>query len=176
MYTVLICLALAALFVLILAIGEFKDSGLSGDGLVMSIFGLIFAEMMAGFIGMLLALFLSLFAPKVNVKEEIKLVAFRDGVSVTGSFFLGCGSVDDKDVYLYYTQRSDGAIRKGRIENRSPLIYEENRTDGVLEKHHQVIDPNSRWRFWTFYDGDTTYIFRVPKGTVVRQFRADLGK
>lgn len=180
MYTVLACLALGALLVLILAIGGLKNNGwgFSGDVIFGGIFGLLFAELISLFAGIFLALLLSVFAPRVDAKKEVKLVAFRDGTTMNGSFFLGCGSIENKDVYLYYSQRADGAILKGRVETdsrRPPLIYEEKRTDGVLEIHHQELDPNSKWHLWALDSVSNSYVFRVPKGTVVRQFKADLG-
>jgi len=146
---------------------------LSDFGDFLGRFAISFLMGMFGFmVGILLSLFLSLFAPKEIVKTEIPLVAFSDGQSIHGSFFLGIGSINGEDVYSFYKRREDGGIERGRVRSRNIPIYEEDRKDGVLEIHKRKVV--GTWSLWADVLQNTRYEFHLPEGTVVRQFVADL--
>lgn len=153
---------------MLLAFAFLSDSGdLFGRFLLSLVMGMI------GFIiGMFLSLFLGLFAPKEIVKTEIPLVAFSDGQSIHGNFFLGIGSINGEDVYSFYKRREDGGIERGRVKSANIPIYEEDRKDGVLEIYKRKVV--GTWALWADVPQNTRYEFHLPEGTVVRQFVADL--
>ena len=112
-------------------------------------------------------------APKEWVKtHEVKLIAFNDSRSVHGRFFLGCGSMQERNVYLYYTQGSDGGIRQGWESTGNSVIYEQDRKDGMLEIYRTRLKQS--WSLWGLSPDEISIEFYVPKGTVLRQFKADL--
>ncbi len=126
-----------------------------------------------GTIGLLLAAIVGIPAPEVTVKtEEISLAAFNDSRTIRGSFFLGCGTVEGNVTYFYYRQRPDGGLEQGWVQSENVIIYEEDRADGILQVYQKkLVHP---WEFWALPWGSPCYQFRVPKGTVIRQFKADL--
>ncbi len=142
-------------------------------GVCGAILGIVIGAFMGAMVGAMIASVIGAFAPTTDkISSETKLIAFKDGSSVTGSFFLGCGSVGGKDVYMYYYQRADGGIVRGRVDADRAVIFEENRADGVLEARTQTL--THPWELWALPDTEPHYQLRVPKGTVIRQFKADL--
>jgi len=91
---------------------------------------------------------------------------------VTGSFFLGSGSLDGKPCYTYYYIDKDSAgtfyvPRTIPVDNVT--IYEEDRSDGELEVTVEVfLDPTLNLisaPYPSYY-----YAFHIPRGSIVQQF------
>jgi uncharacterized membrane protein YeaQ/YmgE (transglycosylase-associated protein family) len=142
--------------------------------------GMMCMGLLGAFVGVFVMIIFTLSSPKKCESVDIPLVAFRDGTNISGNFFLGCGIVEQNDAYFYYTQRQDGGIKRGRVVSRcdNVTIYEQDRKNGILRISKMVGDRSWKWINWTDkrFAFDEQYVFYVPKGTVVRQFVANLGE
>lgn len=109
---------------------------------------------------------------------SMKLMAFSDSHRVQGSFFLGCGSIQDVDYYFYYSvDPKDGAILQGKVPVNETRLYEQDREDGLLEIWTTKYVRGKS--IWALKSGQTetsrpSYKIYVPRGTVLRRFVADL--
>ena len=107
-----------------------------------------------------------------ETKIEEKLIAFNDGQGIKGNFsgifFVGHGTIDSVSYYFMYAENSDGGIKQLRVRVDNAVIYEEDRKDGLLN------GCEIRNGFGNLNKDLTKYVIHVPKGTVIRQFKADL--
>lgn len=142
--------------------------------------GDIFFSLTHSFIVGILTLFfgcaLGDFLPKSSeLSGKDELVAFSDGRSVEGPFFLGSGYVQETPYYFFYRKTSDGGIVQGSVPAVNSVLYEE--ADDVAGAHMKTLAWRTRsdWALW-FSSGRVRYSYQiyVPKGTVVRQFVVDL--
>jgi hypothetical protein len=115
------------------------------------------------------------------VTERYQLASIRDN-SISGSFFLGSGTVNGVLQYQYYIKDESGALylQSRNVNNYEgsgkpwTFVSEEDRTDGVLEKIRisYVNKDLNKW-FWHLggkEDLKEKDVFRVPKGTVYKTF------
>lgn len=111
-------------------------------------------------------------APTVRTMYK-PLVAFNDGSSVQGHMFLGCGTIESEDAYFYYESAGADSFKRGRLVDNNVVIRETApKGEGYLESFEKEY---KWWQWWVAVDPNVTqYVFTVPKGTVVRQFVADL--
>ena len=134
-------------------------SGLGG-----AIISLVLGAVLAGFMGM----------TEVKVSGA-EIASFVDSSSVSGSFFLGCGTIRESNHYFVYEVASDGGIEQNHFDVERTKLYESNdlKEMGRVEKYKNVLTCDPKGLFFlrpdTFY-----YKIYVPKGTIIRQFRADL--
>lgn len=115
----------------------------------------------------------SSFAEKVKVHHSHwTLYAMHDQSSVSGSFFLGSGSVGSETYYSFYYVDKDSVgtfYKPCKIVADNAVIYEEDRSNGELEVTiEQFANPmlnyiSSPRR--TFY-----YAFHIPRGSIAPRF------
>lgn len=106
-----------------------------------------------------------------KVSDRSTMVALADGSGTTGHFGLFSGVIGKKNYYVYYYSKN-GVIRQGKVEVEYAVIIEGGETPEVLT----YSDPGDgiNWIGLRFGSPDY-YEFHVPKGTVVQQFKLDLG-
>lgn len=103
------------------------------------------------------------------------IVAMQDGAGVRGSFFLFGGTVKDTFSYRYLKLRADGGEQYGETDAKHSVVFQEDRTDGVVETWKRVPqDPYGGWGFSGMRSAE--YRYRVPKGTVAVEgnYKVDL--
>lgn len=98
--------------------------------------------------------------------EQTELSALSSSSEVSGSFFLGSGSIDDKPVYSYILKNEDGGLELKTISTSSVIVYEvENMAVGYMERAY--ITPESDT--WTYFSDQDKTRFYVPAGSVQTQ-------
>jgi len=100
--------------------------------------------------------------------KNIALISMRNGNEISGSFFLGCGTVDEKTYYYYYASLGNGRYVLEKKATESAVIIEEDRSDGLLQISVYAIDRS--WRSWVFSDILYKYEFHIPQGSIQRNF------
>lgn len=98
------------------------------------------------------------------------LTTLQDGSQTTGTFFLGSGYVDGKQVFSYYEKRG-GAYYLESIDAEHAKVVE---SSGQPRVEHTCDQTTSVWisvfsTCWNNYD----YTFYVPKGSVVTNYTLD---
>lgn len=101
------------------------------------------------------------------------LVAINDGSSIHGSFFIGCGTIDEREYYFFYYETRSGGMKKSRLPVSNVTIYEDNSVKPHIKIHKTRFE---NWNYWIFAiraPGERYSIY-VPKGSVKRDFTFDL--
>lgn len=97
------------------------------------------------------------------------LVSLRNQAGVSGSFYLGTGTVDSHEYYYYYVGSAKEGYQPRRIKvDENVTIFEEERTDGELKtfSHEFNSDIFSLFGLTT----GTRYEFRIPNGSLKQNF------
>jgi len=161
MITVIICAV--ALFVLGF-IGMYKED----EDIVLCILGGLFIACFGALFGTMIALIV----PSVTEKsvDVIGLASLQDGGSLSGSFFLGCGIIDQEMKYTYYYE-SDGGYRMGQKDVDDVLIkftkdkprieiHKRKQTDALINRFSIIMNP-------------AKYIFFIPEGSIKQNYKLD---
>lgn len=108
----------------------------------------------------------------VPIEEDHQLVSIRDGSGMYGSFFLGTGTIQDRQYYIFYTKDGEGfRPQKVSWDNGSVKIFEENRTDGTL---HITYQKSALAPYWAMpIKCGFRYEFHIPTGTINKTFRLE---
>ncbi len=140
------------------------------------------ARFLAGLVGSVMGIAVSVIistliihlAPtETVVYSHVELVALKDNTSgVSGSFFIGSGTIQTRSYYFFYARNQDGSYYQDKVSTESANIYEEDRTDGALKTY--VRRPQGNWRYFCLFEKRYTYCFYIPKGSIPHQFRLDL--
>ena len=101
--------------------------------------------------------------------ETIKLVSLRSGDSVSGSFFLGTGSIGTTQYYFYYKEAGRG-YQPGRVEVADNVtIFEEKRQAGELKVYtSKFVNPSLEWVALNVEHHK--YEFIIPEGSLKKNF------
>tara|TARA_R110000782_G_C14630275_1_gene394341 strand:+ start:43 stop:546 length:504 start_codon:yes stop_codon:yes gene_type:complete len=148
--------------------GWYKDFGLEVEVFMFGFFGLMFGC----FIGFITAIALPTEVLKEDSPNIKELVSLQDGSSVSGNFFLGCGSINGSMKYTYYYEVEKDLFKMGRTDYDRVLI----KYDSIprLETFRYV--QTDYWLNWFSIDlGQIKpqYIFHVPKGTIKNDYNLD---
>jgi len=88
---------------------------------------------------------------------------------LSGSFFLGSGTINEIDYYYFYVNTTNGYSRLKRPISETYIIETDNRKPEltIVYDHYDNTD-----KFWTVAE-DTKLYYKlyVPKGTIIRDFR-----
>ena len=107
----------------------------------------------------------------ISQTEQIYSVFNND--SMSGSFFLGIGSVDSKNYYYYYTQEDRG-YKRNKLNGEFHNVYI-NEKDDIKNPSVKLIEyiPKKNWAYYMFITPNRhpkTVIFNVPEGTIFKDF------
>lgn len=120
-------------------------------------------------IGALVALILP--AKEQEIKYTHRLEALQDGNRVSGSFFLGCGTIDGKMQYVYYYESPDG-YRMNQIGYDEVVIkYSDENPRIDIYKMEPI-----KGKFINLFAIDMLTernVIYVPKGTIKQNFTLD---
>jgi hypothetical protein len=100
--------------------------------------------------------------------EQTELKAIQDRFGVQGSFFLGCGSINEEPYYFFY-RKENGGYRPDRIEAEKPIIYEEERKSALIKKCFEIKKVKGWLKYFVASPPKPTepkYEIFVPKGTI----------
>lgn len=128
-------------------------------------------------VGFLLALLAGVFMPwQLEEAERVPLVALRDNVGASGTFFLGTGSTDGKLTYFYYEQLPDGGYRASKADSEDAVIYEDDEEAPYVKTYKVDMTARGLDEWWKWVGASTTdrRDFHIPKGSLLRDYRLDL--
>lgn len=109
---------------------------------------------------------------KPTVVRDWDLLALSNGSQVEGHFFLGSGTINERSVYTYLRQTSDGGAYLGSVPANQSLVYE---TDG--NPRIEVIEDCSDINSW-FSCADNEifprYRIYIPDGSIWYGYDVDV--
>lgn len=117
------------------------------NGTSLALVGGLFGAFIGAFAGFILTMLLSIpSGPPRVVHQEI--VALKDSTATEGSFFLGCGRVEEEMYYYYMAEAEGGSYKLEKVEAEGNCyIYEDNTGTPYVELtyNHTLLAP-----WWTF--------------------------
>ena len=106
--------------------------------------------------------------------ESVNLISMGDSTLGTGSMYIGSGTYEERDYYVYYYEVGGGGIKLGRVLADSATIYED-RSEGGVREMIGMTKCNSYGECESCQLSLlNTYHFHVPPGSVERKFQIDL--
>lgn len=147
--------------------GFWGSLGFSG---LMALIGLIAGMILSLILG---ATFAGFGAETRVLSQETKaLYALADGSEISGSFFLGSGSIDDNMRYVYIVETEGKGYKMETVNINSAYIQYSDEEPTVTITSYMF---DSRvLNFFGIYPASTEYIFRVPEGSITNSYVIDL--
>lgn len=156
--------------------------GLIGDGgLCLGFLGSVAGFLFAVFISMIVCgLVIPMAADAAGATHSIEkvevtpLYALKDNSNLSGTFFLGSGSVNETDYYYYIVREEDKGycIRKKAINNYTYLDYLSSEDceydEPCLAYYHDEWD-NKILRFFA-WSPENWHTFYVPEGSIIENY------
>jgi hypothetical protein len=156
--------------------------GLLGDGdfclgLLGSVAGFLFAALISVFVCGLaipMAAETAGAAQSIEKVEVTPLYALKDNSNLSGTFFLGSGSVNETD-YYYYIVKEEGkgyCVKKKAINNYTYLDYlnaEDCKYDEPCLAYYYNQWDNKILRFFA-WSPENWYTFYVPEGSIIENY------
>jgi len=108
--------------------------------------------------------------------DATKIIALQDNMDIEGGGFIAV-NIGTETYYYYYVELEDGSYKMDKIKDSiayDVIIREENDDNAFLYKYtnHYKI----QWNWYAMesgHDSISKYEFRVPEGTIVKQFNLD---
>ncbi|MCG8750498.1 hypothetical protein [Tenacibaculum finnmarkense] len=88
---------------------------------------------------------------------------------VKGKFFLGSGSVQEKDYYFFYVNTSKGYQRLKILVSETYIIETDKRAPEYVKVYSKYNDEGIFWKV-LFHDEKFNRLY-VPKNTIIRDFK-----
>lgn len=106
-----------------------------------------------------------------------QIYSMKNSQSVSGSFFLGSGSIRGTDNYFYFAKDEHGGMHKFSAEAWCSSIFEQDKEQTPCIREIDIKRKAPDWIGFLF-NGATMhermrYEFYVPKGTIVETFKVD---
>lgn len=163
-----IIIALSFIIALILFIISFKyqEEGfiikiILSSGL--SILGFLLSFIIIGFITNIVATFRGDYV--IISTQSLKAIGIDEDLH--SSFFLGCGSIDSKDKFIYITKVDNLGYKMQEVDIDDCYIVEEN-----IEQPYLEIS-NIKWRDWVVTSKDR-YIFHIPPNSIKENYEVNI--
>lgn len=101
--------------------------------------------------------------------ETAKLVSLRGNDGISGSFFLGIGSIGTTQYYFFYKE-AEGGYQPGKVKIvNNVMVFEEKRQDAQVKIYtYRFTKPWLKWfaECWP----SRKYEFVVPEGSIKKDF------
>ena len=122
---------------------------------------------------LLLGSIIGCFLPTVETKETQELYALSDNYEMYGSFFLGCGSIDEEQHYIYIIKENKGKQVKNIEVNDNVYLNDTIEDTPTLDTYITILKYD--WMYWfAFPSEDKTYVFNIPSGSIDYEYNIDL--
>ena len=116
---------------------------------------------------------IGLFMPTIDVKETKELYALQDSNEISGSFFLGCGRIDEEMHYAYIVQEDRGKQIQTLEIDTNDIYLNDNVDIPTLDIYSK--DFNYGWMYWfAMPSGKCEYVFNIPSGSIDYEYNIDL--
>ena len=113
------------------------------------------------------------FMPTVDIKETKKLYALQDGNEVSGSFFLGCGRIDEEMHYAYIVKEDRGKQIQTLEIDTNNIYLNDNADAPTLDIYSK--DFKYEWMYWFAMPTiGYEYVFNIPSGSIDYEYNIDL--
>ena len=137
----------------------------------------IFLPLMAIGTGLILWLLIGsiigCFMPTVDRKETKELYALQDGNEISGSFFLGCGRIDEEMHYAYIVKEDRGKQIQTLEIDINDVYLNDNVDTPTLDIYSK--DFKYGWMYWFAVPrGDCEYVFNIPPDSIDYKYNIDL--
>ena len=136
-----------------------------------------------------------------ELANSSKIIALKDNNLSSGTFFLGCGSINNDEYYCYYTVSSEGDIEFNKLsathdnvklrycgDNEQPRVEKYYRTSkSVLTKKANIWTSSviDYIKYYKYNVGDTVgkinidcyheqTIIYIPEGTIQQDYNIDM--
>lgn len=100
------------------------------------------------------------------------LYNLQDDSQVNGNFTLGSGTIQENQYFVFYSKDSRG-FKYSKLRASRCRVQEWDGKPILIRIEREPKNPNFFTKGLTLYP-DVEWIFKVPKGTVIRQFNLDL--
>ena len=164
-----IIIALSFIIALILFIISFthQEEGfiikiILGSGL--SILGFLLSFIIIGFITNIVATFKGNYAT-ISI-QPLKAIGIDEDLH--GSFFLGCGSINSEDKFIYIVKVDNLGYKVQEVDIDDCYIVEEN-----IEQPYLEIS-NIKWRDWVVTSFKDRYIFHIPPNSIKENYEVNI--
>ena len=133
------------------------DSGLS-------LLGFLLSFMIIAFIINMIAAFQGDYATIST--QPIKAIGIDEDLH--GSFFLGCGSINSEDKFIYIAKVDNLGYKVQEVDIGDCYIVEEN-----IEQPYLEIS-NVKWRDWVTKYFKNRYIFHIPPNSIKENYEVNI--
>ena len=133
------------------------DSGLS-------ILGFLLSFMIIAFITDIVATFKGDYTTIST--QPLKAIGIDEDLH--GSFFLGCGSINSEDKFIYIAKVDNLGYKIQEVDIDDCYIVEEN-----IEQPYLEIS-NIKWRDWVIKFFDNRYIFHIPPNSIKENYEVNI--
>ena len=132
-----------------------------GSGL--SILGFLLSFIIIGFIIDMVAAFKGDYV--IISTQPLKAIGIDEDLH--GSFFLGCGSINSEDKFIYIAKVDNLGYKVQEVDIDDCYIVEEN-----IEQPYLEIS-NIKWRDWVVTSNDR-YIFHIPPNSIKENYEVNI--
>ena len=165
-----IVIILSFIIALILFIISFKHQEKEGfiikiifsSGL--SILGFVISFIIIAFIMDIVAVFKGDYATIST--QPLKAIGIDEDLH--GSFFLGCGSINSKDKFIYIIKVDNLGYKVQEVDIDNCYIVEED-----IEQPYLEIS-NIKWRDWVIKSFENRYIFHIPPNSIKENYEMNI--
>lgn len=113
------------------------------------------------------------FMPTVDIKETKELYALQDGNEISGSFFLGCGRIDEEMHYAYIVKEDRGKQIQTLKIDTNDIYLNDNADTPTLDIYSK--DFKYEWMYWFAMPTiGYEYVFNIPSGSIDYEYNIDL--
>ena len=133
-----------------------------GSGL--SILGFLLSFIIIGFITNIVAIFKGDYAT-ISI-QPLKAIDIDEDLH--GSFFLGCGSINSEDKFIYIAKVDNLGYKVQEVDIDDCYIVEEN-----IEQPYLEIS-NIKWRDWVTKYFKDRYIFHIPPNSIKENYEVNI--
>ena len=127
------------------------------------ILGFLLSFIIIGFITNIVATFRGDYV--IISTQSLKAICIDEDLH--SSFFLGCGSIDSKDKFIYITKVDNLGYKVQEVDIDNCYIVEEN-----IEQPYLEIS-NIKWRDWVVTSKDR-YIFHIPPNSIKENYEVNI--
>ena len=180
MYTLMICMIIGLIVSVVQIILDWNIASSGSKRSVLDkIWLCIYKPVLFLFLSLSIGCMISLFIGQFPEKKRIcvgytSLVALKDGSSLSGSFFLGSGTVENKQYYFYYYEISSGGYRQDKIENTSEVTIFERNGETPKIRYYKYEFVNKTWDKWSIPSECNDISIIVPPNSITRKFDLNL--
>lgn len=130
----------------------------------LSILGFLFSLIIIALITDMVAAFQGDYA--IISTQPLKAIGTDEDLH--GSFFLGCGSIDSEDKFIYITKVDNLGYKVQEVDIDNCYIVEED-----IEQPYLEIS-NIKWRDWVATFFEDRYIFHIPPNSIKENYEVDI--